>query len=302
MDYENLKKDIPKNVIKHLEGLIVETGLPQNDESMKTLIDAWLTKRALFNKMTEHDNFKRVETMKKDNKNGCIAITYSGSIIAIGPLVDKKREVNYTSIAMRADVPQSMSALDGILADDITCNKNIVFKEGSIKKTSPIMDLAISLEKESEKKQLESIKKANQKLKNGFVKVNKEALKKDTKKDILKNRNDLFKKWIIIKWFMAGGLEKHIFLARAKLLWLELFTGVYESISKKKNTKTEKDVVFLEFTNEKFAKFVDDYKWYESEKKDFDIGLMKALEELPEYHEYSSFVETSVEKFKTGIL
>ena len=302
MDYKDLKKDIPKNVLKHLEGLIVETGLPQNDESMKTLIDAWLTKRALFNKMTEHDNFKRAETMQKDNKNGCIAITYSGSIIAIGPLVDKKREINYTSIAMRADVPQSTSSQDSILANDITCNKNIVFKEGDIKKTSPIMDLAISLERESEKEQLESIKKANQKLKSDFVKVNKEVLKKDTKKDILKNRNDLFKKWIIVKWFIMGGLEKHIFIARAKILWLELFTGVYESISKKKNTKTEKDSVFLEFTNKQFAKFVDEYKWYESEKKDFDIGLMKALEELPKYDLYSSFVETSVEKFKTGSL
>ena len=161
-----------------------------------------------------------------------------------------------------------------------------------------INDISIYLHIGNKKLLLESIKKANQKLKNGFVKVNKEALKKDTKKDILKNRNDLFKKWIIIKWFMAGGLEKHIFLARAKLLWLELFTGVYESISKKKNTKAEKDKTFLEFTNEKFAKFVDEYKWYESEKKDFDIGLMKALEELPEYHEYSSFVE----KFKTGTL
>jgi hypothetical protein len=30
-------------------------------------------------------------------------------------------------------------------------------------------------------------------------------------------------------------------------------------------------------------------KWYESEKKNFDIGLMKALEELPEYQPYIEF-------------
>ena len=203
----------------------------------------------MFNKMSEHENFKRVETIKKDNKNGCIAITYSGSIIAIGPEVDNKREINYTSIAMRTDVPESVSSGNGILAENIVCGKNIIFKEGKIKKTSPIMDLAVSLETENEKKQLESIKKADKKLRSNFIKVNKEALNMDIKKDTLKSRNDLFNKWIILEWFVAGGLEKYIFKARAKILWLELFTGIYNSIRRKKTTKEEKDNDFLGFTN-----------------------------------------------------
>jgi hypothetical protein len=289
MNYKDLKKDIPVNVLDHLEGLIEETGLPENDESRKTLADAWLTKRALFNRITEHENFKPAESMKKNSKGGCIAITYSGSIITIGPLVGSKREVKYTSIAMRTDVPETVTENNAVIASDIICGKNIIFKEGSIKKTSPIMDLALSLEAESEKKQLESRKKAGKRLKDDFIKVNKQVLKKDVKKDILKNRNDLFNKWIILEWFVAGGLEKHIFKARAKILWLELFTEAYEAVNKKKKTKEEKDTEFLDFTNRQFAKFIDDYKWYESEKKNFDIGLMKALEELPVYDGFTTF-------------
>jgi hypothetical protein len=74
-------------------------------------------------------------------------------------------------------------------------------------------------------------------------------------------------------------------------LWLELFTKVYKALSKKTKNSEQRDNDFLEFTNNKFAKFVDDYKWYESEKKNFDIGLMKALEELPEYQAYTEFAD-----------
>ena len=151
------------------------------------------------------------------------------------------------------------------------------------------MDLALSVEGESGKKQLQSIKKAGKKLKDDFIKVNKQVLKKDTKEDTLNNRNDLFNKWIILEWFAAGGLEKHIFRARAKILWLELFTEAYTAVSKRKRVKKERDTEFLDFTNRQFAKFIDDYKWYESEKKNFDIGLMKALEELPVYDGFIAF-------------
>jgi hypothetical protein len=84
-------------------------------------------------------------------------------------------------------------------------------------------------------------------------------------------------------------MEKHIFMARAKLLWLELFSGVYKALSKKIKGAQQRDAAFLDFTNARFAQFIDEYKWYESEKKNFDIGLMKALEELPEYKPYLEF-------------
>ena len=290
-NYKDLKKHIPQNVTKHLTGLIKESKLPDNEQTMKKLNEAWLLKRALFYKMVEHENFKKAQNMHKNNKNGCMAITMSGSIIAVGPLVNNKRDIEYTSIGMRIDVPESLHVKAGQLAQDIICQKSIIFKQGPLEKTSPIMDLAISMENVSEQDQLVSLKKVNKKLQDNFIKVNKDTLKQESKNDIIKNRNDLFLKWIIIQWFILGGIEKHIFMARAKILWLELFTKVHKALSKKVKNNRQRDNDFLDFTNNKFAKFVDDYKWYESEKKNFDIGLMKALEELPEYQVYLDFVD-----------
>jgi hypothetical protein len=289
--YEDLKKHIPQKVSTHLKGLIKESKLPDSEQTMKNLSEAWLLKKALFYKMVEHENFKKVDSMHKDNKNGCIAITMSGSLIAVGPLVNNKRDIKYTSIGMRIDVPESLHVKAGQLAEDIVCEKSIHFKKGPLEKTSPIMDLAVALENVSEQEQIVSLNKVNKGLQDNFIKVNKDALEQESKKDIIKNRNDLFQKWIIIQWFILGGMEKHIFMARAKILWLELFTKVYKALTKKIKNPEQRDNDFLDFTNKKFAKFVDDYKWYESEKKDFDIGLMKALEELPEYQAYMDFAD-----------
>jgi hypothetical protein len=290
-NYEDFKRDIPQNVREHLEGLAKDTKLPQTEATISKLGEAWLLKRALFYKMAEHENFQRTATMAKTNKNGCIAITLSGSIVSIGPLVNDNREIKYTSIGMRLDVPESLYVRDGRLAEDIVCGKPIVFRQGALEKTSLIMDLAISPENKNEKEQKATLTKVDKKLRADFVQVNKDALETESKKDVLKIRNDLFRKWIIIQWFIIGGMEKHIFMARAKILWLELFTKIYNSVSKKIKNTEQRDNAFLDFTNKRFAKFIDDYKWYESEQKNFDIGLMKALEELPEYQAYVIFAD-----------
>jgi hypothetical protein len=222
-NYEDLKKHIPPKAGKHLAGLIKESQLPDNRQTMKKLSEAWLLKRALFYKMVEHENFKKVDNMPKDNKSGCIAITMSGSIIAIGPLVDNKRDIKYTSIGMRIDVPETLHVKAGRLAQDIVCEKSILFKQGPLEKTSPIMDLAVSLANASTQEQLVSLKKVNKKLQDNFIKVNKDTLEQESKKDIIRNRNDLFQKWIIIQWFILGGMDKHIFMARAKIFVVGAF-------------------------------------------------------------------------------
>jgi hypothetical protein len=296
-NYEDLIKQIPQKVSTHLKGLIKESKLPDGEETMKNLSEAWLLKRALFYKMTEHENFTRTESMSKDNKNGCIAITMSGSIIAAGPLVNDKRDIKYTSIGIRTDVPETLHVKAGRLARDVVCGQPMILEKGPLEKTSPIMDLAVSTESMTEQEQLEIIKKVNKKLQTDFIKVNKDVLAEEEKQDTIKKRNDLFQKWIIIQWFILGGMEKHIFMARARILWLELFTKVYKAVTKMIKNSEQRDNDFLDFTNNKFAKFVDDYKWYESEKKNFDIGLLKALEELPDYQAYLEFADNFCSTF-----
>jgi hypothetical protein len=292
IDHEDARKHIPAAVLTHLEGLIAHSRLPDTEEMRRKLIEAWLLKKASFQKMIDHDGFQEAEFVRKDDPSGCCVLTLSGSLVMVGPLTDGKREMSYSSIGLRTDVPEAYTVSAGLLAEDIACGKPLRLRGGKFEKTSAVTDIAVRPGDEHRDVQTVSLRRADQRLKSDFVRVNRQTLEAEESGGALRSRDDLFNRWIIIQWFLYGGLEKHVFMARAKMLWLELFTGVYDALSVKYGDAAERDDRFLDFTNNRFAKFCDDYKWYESERKNFDIGLMKALEELPEYTHYIDYVST----------
>jgi hypothetical protein len=291
IDHEDAQKHIPPEVREHLLGLIGHSRLPPTDDTMRRLVEAWLLKKAAFQKATEHGLFHTTRLMRRDDPNGCLALTMSGSLVSIGPLADGRREITYSSIGLRTDVPETLAVSDGALAEDVECGRPIRFSGGKLKKTSAVTDIAAAPAGTSRTEQAASLRKADEKLKTEFVRFNRQALEEKGADDVLRRRDDLFQKWIILQWFLYGGLERHVFTARAKILWLELFTRIYDALAAKEPDPVRRDARFLEFTNQLFAKFCDDYKWYESVHKNFDIGLMKALEELPEYPAYLDFVD-----------
>ncbi|RPJ03572.1 MAG: hypothetical protein EHM28_15075 [Spirochaetaceae bacterium] len=291
IDHENAKKDIPQHIQEHLRGLISFCRLPQTDATMERMVEAWLLKKATFQKMAEHGRMQKMNALNKDDKRGCLCLTMSGSLIMIGPLAGGVREIKFTSMGLRTDVPETLVVTDGRLAEDIKCEKPICLVDSKLEKTSAVMDIAVMPEEKTGPEQTAFLRKTDDKLKEHFIRFNRQAVEEKQAGDYISMRDDLFQKWIVIQWFIYGGLDKHVFMARAKILWLELFTRVYDVLSMKKSNAGERDAMFLDFTNNLFAKYCDDYKWYESEHKDFDIGLMKALEEIPEYKAYIDFVD-----------
>jgi hypothetical protein len=291
IDHDDAKKFIPADVREHLLGLLSHSRLPPTDEHMNRLTEAWLLKKAAFQKAVEHGRFQAITRLARDDKNGCLALTLSGSLVSIGPLFNGKREISYASIGLRTDVPESLLVPNATLADDIEAGRPIRLSGAKLEKTSVVTDLAATRKDDGGAEQAASLAKADAKLKTEFIRFNKQAIEERGADDVLRRRDDLFGKWIILLWFMYGGLERHVFMARAKILWLELFTRIYDVLSAKETDAVLRDARFLDFTNKLFAKFCDDYKWYESERKNFDIGLMKALEELPEYPSYIDFVD-----------
>jgi hypothetical protein len=290
INHDEAKEHIPRDVQAHLAGLITHSRLPDTEEMKRKLIESWLLKKASFQKMIEHGGFSHVERMVKDDASGCCVLTLSGSLVMVGPLVEGRREISYSSIGLRTDVPETYTVPDGVLAEDITCGQPVRLRGGKFEKTSAVTDIAARPEFEHRDAQTASLRRADGRLKSDFVRFNRQTLEAEGADDVLRRRDDLFNKWIIIQWFLYGGLEKHVFMARAKILWLELFTGVYDALVRKYGETAARDERFLDFSNNLFAQFCDDYKWYESERKNFDIGLMKALEELPEYVHYVEYV------------
>lgn len=293
-DHDEFLKNISKKTLGQLKMILKDSTLPDNENSLKKIIEAWLIKRALFNKIIEHGDFKVVKNHKKENKNACIAITLSGSLIAIGPIVNGYRKIIYTSLDMRKDVPKVVTSEKAVISEDIDVEKALRFTEGPIERTSEIIDIGVAAMEEDPDKQINKIIEINKLLLDNFIQINQDTFKSNYYDNELNIRNDLFKKWIIIDWFVIGGMERQLFLARAKILWLELFTKLYKELFNNKNLINNKDDFFLEFTNDRFTKYIDDYKWFESERKNFDIGLVKALEEIPGYKNYWDYLNNYI--------
>ncbi|HNZ26753.1 MAG TPA: hypothetical protein PKK13_05930, partial [Spirochaetota bacterium] len=280
---------IPEKVMEHLKKIQSRSTLPQDEETLKRLVESWLSKRGLFDKIVDHNNLKKIELFDKNSAGGCIAMTLSGSILAIGPIQNGKRKANYASIGIRTDVFEKKSEENSELEFSLEIDKPAYFIAGPVKSTSMIIDIAVFKDIEDINRQIEQIEHTEVALYDKFIEVNKNIYPENYNKDDLKNRDDLFNKWIILDWFRIGGLQEQIFLARAKMLWVELFSKIYDKLSK--SNADDLDNKMLEFANNTFSGYIDDYKWFESEKKTFDIGLMKALEELPSNANYQKFLE-----------
>ena len=95
------------------------------------------------------------------------------------------------------------------------------------------------------------------------------------RKDKFEEREDLFENWIIKSWFVSG-----IQWASLKRIFLELFMSLYDDLSEKFKPK-KRDELFINFINVVFPTVLDVYKWHESERVNNDIGLSKAIEDIP---------------------
>lgn len=295
--YSKLMEKLPGDIEEHLHDLLKSCGITDNKRNFRRAAESWLAKRGIFDRIIEHGNFQRVNLYKKNEPNACIAMTMSGSLVTLGPLENNGRNVTYASIGMRTDVPEMREELNSELELDLILKKNLIFKKGPIKATSTIIDIAIIQGNDDIEKQKARLNAANKILLNRFIDINRGFLS-DKGDDEIDYRNDLFEKWIILEWFRIGGHDEYAFYGRSKMLWLELFTDLYEFLTKKFSSKSKRDELFMDLQNPRFGKFIDVYKWIESENKDFDIGLMKALEEIPDLEKYKKFCNDYVSEFK----
>ena len=115
---------------------------------------------------------EELDSFEKEDERGAIALTYSGSIVNIGPLVDEVRNVEYTSIGLRSDVPDSADNDASKLAGDVKIDDNIDFEVGPVKSTSPIFKIAVCKGDLSAEEQEEALKETTIALSDEFAKIN----------------------------------------------------------------------------------------------------------------------------------
>ena len=97
---------VPVEVQDHIRQITRSSGLPDTEDSVEMIAKGWLEKQELFEKRVTSMKMDEVDSLGREDEQGCLAMTFSGSLLAIGPLREDGRRVQYASIGLREDVPE----------------------------------------------------------------------------------------------------------------------------------------------------------------------------------------------------
>ncbi|MFP4365325.1 MAG: hypothetical protein ACLFR1_15795 [Spirochaetia bacterium] len=162
-----------ETIQNHIQGLVKQAGLADTEESLELLSKGWLEKEETFEKQIEAMDMEEVDDFQKDEERGCLIMTYSGSLLTVGPVTDEGRKVEYASIGLRRDVPDTAEASDAELGEDIAVDSEAVFSKGPVKKSSPVLKIAVTKEELEVEEEEEKLSEVTQIIADDFIEVNK---------------------------------------------------------------------------------------------------------------------------------
>lgn len=173
---ESISVGVPENIKKHLHRVIKTFGLETDGETMARLVNGWLEKEDSFKEQMFNMGMEETGEFDCNDERGSLALTYSGSLISIGPIIEGDRKVDYTSIGFRQDVPETLTKEGCSLAENIQIDKGITFFEGPLKQTSPIYKIVVCPESLSAEEQEDIIDQATTMIIDSFADINQDSI------------------------------------------------------------------------------------------------------------------------------
>lgn len=165
--------EISEKIRKHIKQLVTTAGLPDTEESLEILEEGWMEKLESFENQVAERDMEMVDEFESEDDRGAMIMTYSGSLLSLGPRDEDGRYVEYRSIGVRNDVPESADADGTQLTGDIHVDGTAAFTKGPIKKSSPVFKIAVITEELDNDEQEELLAEVTQMLTEEFVEVNK---------------------------------------------------------------------------------------------------------------------------------
>ncbi len=157
----------------HLAVLVKNAGLQDTAESRSRMERAWLQKKRMFEAQIRALDMRELPTLPADDPRGALLLTWSGSLVSIGPLESTGRMVEYASIELRTDVPR-LAVQDGSkLEGDLRLDAEATFSPGPVRSTSAVLLIAACDPSVPRDEQAQRIREATIFLTNGFVKINR---------------------------------------------------------------------------------------------------------------------------------
>jgi hypothetical protein len=168
---------IPPNIQQHIKTIAQSVKTEEGEDALEKVAQAWLEKKSVFEEKIAEMGMEEIDSLAKDDEKGALALTYSGSLVNIGPLVEAVRTVKYTSIGMRTDIPESAESATSKLADDVKVDSIIKFEGGPVKSTSQIFKIAVCKDEDlSPEEQQQTIMETATVIEEEFVEVNKTVM------------------------------------------------------------------------------------------------------------------------------
>jgi len=250
---EKVFDSLPEHIKTHLGEIMRSSGLPDNEESLEAISKNWHDKKNLFEGQIKSLDMIETDIFAADDPRGALALTYSGSLISLGPQHGGRRWMEYYSIKLRGDVPEISKNPEVTIKADTGRDKILEFEGGIIKSTSALFKMAVCRDGVDPEEQETRIHEAVLFLTNGFVKINRSlAINKNlenlqfTTKSIIQqvaSRNDITQKearkiiedyLIIIESGMLLG--ERVPLGRLGRLYLKMQPARKARIGKNFNT------------------------------------------------------------------
>jgi hypothetical protein len=157
----------------HVRQMVKPSGLPEGEESLEALAGSWLEKKKAFEEVVSSNDMEELQVFGAAEEHGGIVMTYSGSLLNIGPLVAGARRCEYAPIGLRKDVPESAVEDASLLDGDFETDSVAVFRKGPVRKTSPVLKIARFRKKYAPEVEEERLSEVTQVLTGDFVEVNK---------------------------------------------------------------------------------------------------------------------------------
>jgi hypothetical protein len=165
---------VPVEVQDHIRQITKTSGLPDTEDAVDLIAQGWLEKKHRYEKILARMELEEIETLPKADQRGCLVMTYSGSLLNIGPLRDQGRVAQYASIGLRKDVPETAVNIGSELAADVVVGAPVSFVKGPISSSSPVFKVAVTSEELNLDEQENLITKATRALTKEFIEVNRE--------------------------------------------------------------------------------------------------------------------------------
>ncbi len=164
---------LPEGIGDHIRSIARTSGLPPGDESLELLAQGWLGKKDAFEEQTTTLKMEEKDEFALDSPGGALVMTNSGSLITIAPVVNDLRRVEYVSIGLRQDVPDTAVNEESTLEDDLRVGEPAKFTNGPLQKSSAVYKIAVHTEKMEPEQEIEKLSEATQIITQEFVDVNR---------------------------------------------------------------------------------------------------------------------------------